>query len=170
MWQIISTVIWGWGEDLFFQKQAFEHHSLNGQQKTVHMQKGHWLQILGEKMGTMVRYGCLWPIVPASPYRGWRRREERNHSSQPQLRIQHHPTWLFLNDRWMRDLGGLYLQAAYFDGTVFTFAGTALGRSCSALWTIWGWLWVKTAKKCYLGSWVPFLPFLALGGKICSGY
>lgn len=41
--------------------------------KTVHMQKGHWLQ-----MGTTVRYGYLWPIVPASPYRGVeeKRREE----------------------------------------------------------------------------------------------
>lgn len=33
--------------------------------KTVHVQKSHWLQ-----MGTTVRYGCLWPIVPASPYGG----------------------------------------------------------------------------------------------------
>lgn len=39
MLQINSTIIWGWGEYLFFQKQAFEHHSLNANKNSSHAER-----------------------------------------------------------------------------------------------------------------------------------
>lgn len=104
------------------------------------------------------------PFIPSRRMKE-KRRSNPEHSSQPHLRIQHYlhweeqPTWVFLNvGEW--ELGGLHTQGACLDVAMFTVVGTALGRSCSALWTSWGEMWVQTAKKCYLGSWVPFLSFI----------
>lgn len=64
MWQIISTVIWGWGEDLFYQKQAFEHHSLNGQQKNSSHAERPLVTNFGGKNG---HNGQIWLPVTNSP-------------------------------------------------------------------------------------------------------
>lgn len=57
-------------------------------------------------------------------------------------------------------------QGAHFDGTMFRVAGTAHRRSCSALWTSWGEMWVEAVKKCYLSTWVPFPSFFFSSAKI----
>lgn len=77
MWQIISTVIWGWGEDLFYQKQAFEHHSLNGQQKNSSHAERPLVTNFGGKNG---HNGQIWlPVTnsPCIPLRGGGGEERR---------------------------------------------------------------------------------------------
>lgn len=75
---------------------------------------------------------------------------------------------IVLERRGMRGLGALHLQGACFDGTMmFTVVGTALVEALLSPVNqlSGGGMWVKTAKKCYLGSWVPFLSFFFLAKR-----
>lgn len=93
-----------------------------------------------------------WTFIPAT-------------TQDPALPELDQPCVIALAHRRMRGLGGLHLQGACLDDPMFTVMRTALQRSCSASWTSWGGMWVRTAKKCYLGSWVPFLSFFSTAKK-----
>lgn len=159
MLQINSTIIWG--EVFFccfvFQKQAFEHHSLNANENSSQIAEMSLVPNLRNKMGTMVRYGCLWPVVPSSPHKGWRRRgggeswtvipATTQDPALPELGGTPYRIVLERQRRGVRGLGALHLQRAWFDGTMFIVVGTALGRPCSALWTNWGGNVGKNCKE-----------------------
>lgn len=123
-----------------------------------------------KKMGAVGRCGYIWHGSSFTPSQRMeeKRRENLENSSQPRLRIQHtweeHATWLSLKiSELVMQATRTHKQGARFDGTMFRVAGTAHRRSCSALWTSWGEMWVEAVKKYYLSTWVPFRSyFLAL--------
>lgn len=145
--------------------------------KTVHrLQKCHWFQIW-EING---HNGQIWLPLTSSPFIPSQRMEEKGGgeswrvipatTQDPTLpELGGTPYRIVLGCRGVRGLGALHLQGTWFDGTMFIVVGAALGRPCSALWTNWGGMWVKTAKKCYLSSWVPFLSLFSTEKKSLFG-
>lgn len=178
MLQINITIIGGGGE-FCFQKQAFEHHSLNANKNSSHEEMS-LVTNLKNRMGTMVSYGCLWRTVPSPPHERGRRREGEllnihlSHNSGPNTTWTERNTlpdcsWTPVNDRSRRPAHAGSLLWWHYVHSRGDCALEVLLRPVNQL----RGEWVKTAKKCYLGSWVPFLSLFSTAKKkkkkICSG-
>lgn len=172
MWQIISTIIFGvGGEDLFFQKQAFEHHSLNGQQKQFTCRKATGYKFWGKKWAQWSDMAAImWPIVPASPYGGGGCGGEE--SLIPATTQDPTPPYLIVLERPVNERPWRPALA----GSLLWWHCVHICRDCTqeVLLSPVNHLRVTVGENCKeMLSWLldSFPSFFSTGGKkICSGY